>query len=223
MIKEYLVADIGCGPNPPEDDPYNSTITTIGVDINRDNLKGFISGGNGNAVGVQADIRRLPFKQESINKVRARHVLEHMEEPEESLGEINRVLKKGAGLEVAVPHHRVDGLVRFLNNKYRDMHKCRFTPQDIKKLVGFAGFNIENMGKKGWLKAVGLIGLTFWNMFSSNHEFVDHAGIKADDPTSNKLRTKFYRVGGILEKIPGLNTVMNRILPNETVIRANKL
>jgi len=219
MKKEYLVVDIGCGSNPPE---HNSDSTmTIGVDIQRENVEGFIS--EGNAEGVQADIRHLPFGPDSIDKIRARHVLEHLKEPIGSLKEAHRVLKRGAKLVVAVPHHGVDSLVCCLNKEYRGMHKSRFTPKKIKNLVEQSGFNIKSVEKGEWIRAAGLIGLTLWNILSSNHEFVSHAGIKADDPTSNKLRINFYKAGRVLERIPGLNMIMNKIFPNETVIKAIKL
>ena len=47
---------------------------------------------------------KLPFKKGYFNVVLARHVLEHVNDPDKSLEEIRRVSKMGGKLTLAVPH-----------------------------------------------------------------------------------------------------------------------
>jgi SAM-dependent methyltransferase len=52
---------------------------------------------------VQADAADLPFRGGSFDAVIANHSLEHMEQLERALGEVGRVVRRGASLYVAVP------------------------------------------------------------------------------------------------------------------------
>ena len=85
-IKDYkFILDLGCGMNKIEG--------SIGVD------KSFSS-----SADVIADIYYLPFKENSIDLVIARFVLEHLDEPIKAFNEIHRVLKRGGRLRAIVPH-----------------------------------------------------------------------------------------------------------------------
>ena len=44
---------------------------------------------------IQSDIKNLPFKDKSIDLVLLRFVVEHLSDPEEAFGEINRILAPG--------------------------------------------------------------------------------------------------------------------------------
>lgn len=82
-----VVVELGCGPNPPPG--------VIGVD-SRD-LPG---------VSVIADLENgLPFlPDDSVDEVRSRHLLEHVDDLVGLLREIHRVLRPGGTHSCAVPH-----------------------------------------------------------------------------------------------------------------------
>jgi len=52
---------------------------------------------------VQADAAHLPFRDGSFDAVIANHSLEHMQQLEPALDEVDRVVRRGASLYVAVP------------------------------------------------------------------------------------------------------------------------
>jgi ubiquinone/menaquinone biosynthesis C-methylase UbiE len=56
------------------------------------------------ATDVLADIRALPFRDSSIDRIFASHVIEHVAELERVMREIHRVLETGGELEACVPY-----------------------------------------------------------------------------------------------------------------------
>jgi len=57
----------------------------------------------GPSVEVQADVRRLPFRDSSIDEVYAAHVIEHLHEPDAFMRELHRVLKIGGRAVIRTP------------------------------------------------------------------------------------------------------------------------
>jgi SAM-dependent methyltransferase len=80
--------DLGCG--------YNKYPGSIGVDIAP--LKG---------VDVVADLNALPlpFADDSFDRVRITHVIEHLASITKTLEEVHRISKAGAVVEIVTPHH----------------------------------------------------------------------------------------------------------------------
>lgn len=76
---------------------------------------------------VQADARRLPFRDGTFDAVISNHSLEHIVEPERALAEIGRVLRRNGALYVAVPDASTlsDWLYRWLGRG--GGHVNRFT------------------------------------------------------------------------------------------------
>jgi SAM-dependent methyltransferase len=73
---------------------------TIGVDINPDNVKWCVSKG----LNVQVmDLDKLPFESAFFDSIIMDNVLEHIEDPENILSEIDRVIKIGGNLVIGVP------------------------------------------------------------------------------------------------------------------------
>ena len=78
--------DLGCGPHKPTND-------FVGVDCRE--FKG---------VSVVCDLRTSwPFRDNSINEVRASHIFEHLPEPLHTMDELFRVLKPGASADLDIP------------------------------------------------------------------------------------------------------------------------
>lgn len=89
--KEVKIVDVGCG-----EKPYKNLFSPfakhyVGVDI------------EGTDVDVIASAENLPFNENSFDIALSFQVLEHLENPEKSIREIRRVLKKG-GVVFASTH-----------------------------------------------------------------------------------------------------------------------
>ncbi|MDD3159861.1 MAG: class I SAM-dependent methyltransferase [Candidatus ainarchaeum sp.] len=54
---------------------------------------------------VNLNKSKLPFKDNSIEEIYCSHVLEHLDNPMETIGEFYRVLLKGGKLKIIVPHY----------------------------------------------------------------------------------------------------------------------
>ena len=99
-----VLLDLGCGAgllsNSLRKHLDESRFTILGVDASRESLeiakKHHPRESHANPVQYQqADARRLPFSNQSLDAVLAMDFLEHVERPEEILQEISRVLKPG--------------------------------------------------------------------------------------------------------------------------------
>lgn len=81
----------------------------------------------------------LPFKNEFFDLIGAFEVLEHIEQPETTLQEVNRILRTGGKFLLSVPIH----------HKYWSQwdefagHVQRFEPKQLGKLLIKQGFTIE--------------------------------------------------------------------------------
>jgi SAM-dependent methyltransferase len=80
----------------------------LNVGCGKDIREGFINIDAMKAPGVDKvhDLNRYPypFRKASVDYIFCSHVLEHLEDPEKALYEFHRIMKKGAKLEIIVPH-----------------------------------------------------------------------------------------------------------------------
>lgn len=83
-----------------------------GIDISAPTLmqaRAAFDGGNGGGrdlIGAVADVRDLPFRDDSFDAVYSMGTIEHFDETERAVGEIARVLKPGGRAIVGVPNRR---------------------------------------------------------------------------------------------------------------------
>jgi hypothetical protein len=105
---QSLVLDLGCGKNKYPGSVGMDNVPHEGVDMVHDLLD-----------------FPYPFKEESIQKVRLSHVLEHfvIEDIVKILGEASRILRKDGELEITVPH--VSSLVAFGDPTHRSFFTFR--------------------------------------------------------------------------------------------------
>lgn len=73
----------------------------------------------------------LPFDDDSIDEIRASHILEHMKEPLDFLQECNRIMKPGAIITIIVPHKDST-----CSNGTME-HRWHFNEHAIKDVIGF--------------------------------------------------------------------------------------
>jgi len=104
-------------------------------------------------VDLVADLENpLPFKDESIHYIHARHVLEHIDNYLGLLMECYRVLIPGGTLHIAVPH-------AFCRAAMADpTHKQFFVEESFHHFtegeIGFRTVQLPNLFNLGWLETV---------------------------------------------------------------------
>ncbi len=119
--------DIGCGTKPYEElyAPYVSY--SLGLD-HKESLHGL------SRVDVAATAYAIPVEGASFDTALLTAVLEHLEEPQNALTEISRILKPGGTLILSVP------LFWHLHEEPRDFY--RYTQHGLSYLLTKAGFRI---------------------------------------------------------------------------------
>ena len=124
---------IGCGDKPCD----------IGIDIRKTKF-----------TTVQASCEKLPFRELIFDKVSARMVLEHLDNPVVALKEVRRVLKVRGKLFAVVPNDslgrmylvkcflllRFKAVWQFTKGIQSGEHKWQFSISGCKKLIDLLGF-----------------------------------------------------------------------------------
>lgn len=99
-----------------------------------------------NADFIRLDAHSLPFEDNLFDCVLLTEVLEHLYCPYRALEEIHRVLKPNGFLILSTPNNMTfSGILIHLMNREpvdRDAHLSFYDPVSLKRLLGFAGFEI---------------------------------------------------------------------------------
>ena len=107
---------------------------TIGVDINPDNVQWCQSQG----LDIRLmDINILPFKDKEFDSINMDNVLEHIEDPELILSEMDRVLKDNGILIIGVP-----GTLGFTT---APDHEVYYSKEDLIKTFVNRGYKVQNV------------------------------------------------------------------------------
>jgi ubiquinone/menaquinone biosynthesis C-methylase UbiE len=93
---------------------------------------------------VEADLRELPFVDDSFDVVVSFETIEHVEEPEKALAELHRVLRPDGVLVISSPNP--DGYVG--NNEH---HIHEFRPAELREVVGGLLKNLAGFRQDAWL------------------------------------------------------------------------
>lgn len=148
-----IMVDVGCGRgrHTLTEKIHGATILSIDMDDEPlGKLKYKINNGYGNNSGnkvhvLKGDALQLPLPDESVDKVVCSEVLEHINEVEECLRELNRVLKPGGGLAVSVPARLSEIIYDYLADEYLGKpggHIHVFTKEELKEKIRENGFEI---------------------------------------------------------------------------------
>lgn len=136
LIKQYIksgtVLDLGCG--------SNKTIPeAIGVDmVPKDEVIGTLSTNPKSSADVTADVSQpLPFDDNSVDTIIARHVLEHLLDHIQSLVNWIKVLRPGGRLLLAVPNQ---DLISSIPMNIEHVHA--FNPQSMHTLLTALGLKV---------------------------------------------------------------------------------
>ncbi len=126
-----------------------------GMDWNLDNARA-VSARLGIQVAGGADALRS-FPDASFDVISMFHVLEHDERPLDLLAEVNRVLRPGGRLLVAVPNGRSAARALFRRHWCGfDMprHRCTFTPNSLRSALQQSGFALERLSGRASDEAI---------------------------------------------------------------------
>jgi SAM-dependent methyltransferase len=142
--------DVGCGVGdfPEAIKHYYPKLEVYGIDIS----KKAISLARKRAKKVKfkvADVQKLPFKDETFEAVTCFDLLEHVENPQEALAEIYRVLKPGGIFHTFIPTEAElvspEGVLIKLGWKAKEIyggHPHHFTAGQVKKMLKKNHFQI---------------------------------------------------------------------------------
>jgi len=92
---------------------------------------------------IEADAESLPFPDGFFDKLLSVHLLEHLENPGQAVGEMARVLKSDGQAIIVVPCERIRGDTAFAGwLRFKNLHLHRFSPPSISALLS-RHFKIE--------------------------------------------------------------------------------
>lgn len=102
----------------------------------------------GDAMIFRSDIFKLPFSDESMDRIICAEVLEHLHEDEKGLKELVRVLKPGGKMAITVPTWMTENMYKRLSREYFRTpggHVRIFTQKELSRKIKSAGLNIYNV------------------------------------------------------------------------------
>lgn len=135
--------DLGCGFGEFSGVVFGKVET--GIDINKKELADALKNNKYKKV-IWADARKLPFKDKSYSTVIAVSVLEHIENAEDVVKEVGRILKKGGTFAFSIPtieinkHLLIPKILTFLGldkiaKKYCELHRLAFKHVTLKPVA----------------------------------------------------------------------------------------
>lgn len=181
---------------------------------------------------IEGNILKMPFKNNSFDKIVCSEVLEHLQDDLTSLKELKRVLRPGGVLMITVPNHNYpflwDPINWVLEKVFKthiksgfwagiwNQHLRLYYPEEIRKLIKKAGFKV------GKLECLTHYCLPF------NHQLLNLGArilAKGKLPTTvagsvnkyskNPEKSFFQKILGVLNKLDILN---NRVFTEESAV-----
>ncbi len=95
----------------------------------------------------QADVRRLPFADNSFDVVMTAHLLEHLQEPAAALAEMARVTRPGGVIILCMTRRSLPGF--YVHVLWRTR---LYTTKDVRALVAAEGLQDINLPPLSWLQ-----------------------------------------------------------------------
>ncbi len=85
---------------------------------------------------IEADVESLPFPDGFFDKLLSVHLLEHLDNPGQAIGEMARVLKSDGQAVIVVPCERIRGDTAFAGwLRFKNLHLHRFSPPQITSML----------------------------------------------------------------------------------------
>ena len=132
------VLDVGCGTGHAQShlEPRRS----VGIDLDHDSLVGQGRG------AVRADMRRLPFGDETFGSVACIHAIEHVPDPQTVVAEAARVLEPGGTAVFVTPNRLTFGRPDEIIDPY---HFIEFDSEQLAELCRHSFESVESYGLFG--------------------------------------------------------------------------
>lgn len=223
--------DVGCGPGTIGNVGLYETLkkhyTIYGIDFLKSNIRS-IKERFPQGKFSQAEATSLPFDNNYFDIILARHIFEHVEDPEKVLAEIKRVLKPRALITIAVPHEILEHLlIKILPaNIERDRHHQRiFTEKDLLYLLKKQEFTVISSKQEKWPWFVISILLALLSRFTDMVTLQEQSGVFQVNKKNYLKVRKLYSTYLIIYKVlMSLNRLpFNLIIPFEIeIIARNK-
>ena len=175
---------------------------------------------------------KLDFSDGIFDEIYANDVLEHVENLEQTLNEVRRVLKSGGVFIATVPHFRSEKILLNINSSYWQEvgHRRLFAKSELEEVLKKHDFKIIKKNHKSFF-----IFLTLWLMFKLGRKINSQKGDFAPsffytilkiknqffDPEIT-FRTKAKYIPIWLITLP-IAWIFNKIIPKTVKIKARKV
>jgi SAM-dependent methyltransferase len=151
--KTALILEAGCGNGKwIFEFGKNGYKNVVGLDFSEVGLRK-IRKTNKNAMLVKADIRNLPFKEETFNTTFSFGVIEHFNDPDPLIKCMYDCLKKNGTLFLDTPnllsHHTIYRAYRKTRGKWVVGYEDSYTTFGLKRILRKHGFKIVKSGTRG--------------------------------------------------------------------------
>jgi len=223
--------DIGCGPGAIVNIGYYNKFKDTQI-YGIDNLKkniGRIKKRFPQGTFTYSAAEKLPFKDNYFDYILARHVLEHVDDINKALSEIKRVTKSGAVIMIAVPHEKMETVMKNLDPHYLGAghhHQRMFTQKVIVSLLKKHGFKIKKVSKEKWPLFVYTTSFYFLSRLTKHVEMEEQTGAFRLGKFRYLQAKSIYPILDIISSIlSGLNYTIpffNNIIPFEIELIAEK-
>jgi len=153
-------------------------------------------------IDLIADASELPFRNESMDMIIFKNVLEHIKNPTKAINEIERVLKKGAYIYIKVPflqpfHAVPDDYQRYSENGIKELFK-NYKEQEFGVSVG--GGSMISWLLREYLailtsfgnQKIYLLGINFWGWLTFWLKYSDL--LLKNNKLSSHIASAFYGV-----------------------------
>jgi len=151
------ILDVGCGRGHIINGVLAEKSDCVGIDI-LPWFKSYLKNAPSNCGFLLCDVQHLCFKNRSFDEVHCYDVLEHVQDSEQALNQIARVLKPGGKLFISVPHPRSERICKFLEPTYYspEMHLRMFSVPLLENLLETRGLKIIELKNKDFFSAIAL-------------------------------------------------------------------
>ncbi len=130
------VLELGCGGGELLSHLERRTRLAVGVDLSPQGLRLAHRGDRVSVLGAR--VESLPFRSESFDAVVAQHLVEHLPQPVEAMGEWRRVLRPGGILALVTPNATYPDPALF----YDPTHVQLFSRESLRSTLEEAGFRV---------------------------------------------------------------------------------
>jgi len=225
FTRSGLLLDLGCG---IADRVIDDTTERVGVDIERRYLK-VAKRKDPEIILIVADAQRLPFRNQTFDKILCYHLIEHVDSPSLVLKEMRKVLKPQGSVEIEVPngYSPLEPINRFFARikMRRQEHRRLFTRRSLERIVREHGFEITgrfNWGIVGPILDMLYVHLSYLHIpvnakgdpVNLGISFPEYSGLMLKHISSRGLRKKISRFDERLVRFLPFNAAIFRVYAN---------